>query len=361
MKRSYWIAAGVTLAVTAWVASGLLDRTPPAAPPAASATPAAPSVAVRVRTVEAEPHGRVLLQFGRTEAGRAVEVRAETKGRVVQQVATKGARVAAGDVLIRLSMDDREARLREAQSLVQQWERKFEATQQLSRSGFQSEVRKAEDWAALEGARARLTAASLDIERTEIRAPFAGVVEALPAEVGYLADVQDPVATVVELDPLKVVVEVPEREVDGLAVGGEAEVRLITGQVLPGRLRYIARTATAATRTFRVELEIANPENAVGEGITAEVSLSRGQLLAHRVSPAILTLDDDGAVGVKTVDDQQRVVFHPVAIVDQTTEGIWLAGLPPRVTLIVVGQEFVRPGQRVTPVEAEPAPAGSAS
>jgi multidrug efflux system membrane fusion protein len=359
MRRSYWIAAGVSVAVAAWIASGLIERTP--APTTATASPTAAPLAVQVRTVAAVPHDRRLVQFGRTEAGRRVEVRAETKGRVVEQVVEKGARVAPGDILVRLSMDDRQARLSEAQALVEQWERKFEATQQLSRSGFQSEVRKAEDWAALEGARARLAAARLDIQRTEIRAPFAGVVEELPAEVGDFVDIRDPVAKVVDLDPLKVVIEIPERDVGGLAVGSEAEVRLITGQRVGGRLRFLARTATAATRTFRGELEIANPGAAIGEGITAEVSLSQGELLAHLVSPAILTLDDEGAVGVKTVDGEETVRFRPVEIVDQTPEGIWLAGLPDEVTLIVVGQEFVRSGQRVRPIAAEPPAAGSRS
>jgi multidrug efflux system membrane fusion protein len=168
------------------------------------------------------------------------------------------------------------------------------------------------------------------------------------------------VAEVVDLDPIVVVGEVTEKDGGRIRVGDEAEVRLVTGERTRGTVRYVARTANPTTRTFRVEIEVANPDTAIGEGITAEVRLQLGEILAHRVTPAILTLDDAGVVGVKVVEDGDRVAFRRVDIVGDTPEGIWLAGLPERVTLITVGQEFVRDGQRVRPV-AEVGPAAAAA
>jgi multidrug efflux system membrane fusion protein len=81
------------------------------------------------------------------------------------------------------------------------------------------------------------------------------------------------------------------------------------------------------------------------------------------MSPAALTLDDAGVVGVKTVDAQNTVRFHPAELVAGGADGVWIGGLPPEVTIITVGQEFVLPGQTVVPVPEElpTAPAGTAA
>jgi multidrug efflux system membrane fusion protein len=364
MKRSYLVAGAIAVVVCGWLLTGLIgDDGTPQAPKEADRSAELAVPAVQVRTIVAEPRVRQLSLFGRTEADRRVEVRAETGGRVADKVVEKGQKVNAGEVIVRLNMDDRRARLKRAEAEVEHRRVTYRASQSLAKSGFVADIKKAEDWAALEQARAALAAIKLDIERTEVRAPFDGIVDALPVEVGDYVQSggsmnSSIVAEVVDLDPIVVVCDVPEKEVGRIRVGDEADVRLVTGERARGTVRYVARTANSATRTFRVEIEVANPEATIGEGITAEVRLRQGEILAHRVTPAILTLDDDGVVGVKVVEDGDRVVFHRVVIVGDTPEGVWLAGLPERVTLITVGQEFVRDGQRVRPV-AEIAPAAA--
>jgi multidrug efflux system membrane fusion protein len=74
------------------------------------------------------------------------------------------------------------------------------------------------------------------------------------------------------------------------------------------------------------------------------------------MSPAALTLDDAGVIGVKTVDEKSLVHFYPVELVADGADGIWVGGLPREITIITVGQEFVLPGQTVIPVP-EDAPA----
>jgi multidrug efflux system membrane fusion protein len=356
MKRSYLVAGAIAVVVGAWLLTGLIggEGEPQATKEAdISAEPAVP--AVQVRTVVAETRARQLSLFGRTEADRRVEVRAETGGRVVDKVVDKGQRVKEGDVMIRLNMDDREARLKRAEASLEYRRVTYRASQSLAKSGFVADIKKAGDQSALEEARAALAAIKLDIERTEIRAPFDGIVDELPVEVGDYVQSggnmnSSIVAEVVDLDPIIVVCEVTERDGGRIRVGDQADVRLVTGERARGTVRYVARTANPTTRTFRVEIALANPDATIGEGITAEVRLQQGEILAHRVTPAILTLDDDGVVGVKVVEDGDRVAFRPVTIVADTSEGIWLSGLPERVTLITVGQEFVRDGQRVRPV-----------
>lgn len=127
----------------------------------------------------------------------------------------------------------------------------------------------------------------------------------------------------------------------------------MTGEEVAGRVRYVARVADPVTRTFRVELEVANPDGHLRDGVTAEVLLPGPPVSAHRVSPALLSLNTAGELGVKIVDAEGRARFRPVQIVEQARNGLWLAGLPEEITLITVGQEFVTDGQPVTTVDEE--------
>lgn len=350
MKRSYLTAGAIAAAVAVWLATGLIGREDPTVPAEAGDERAEQAPAVRVIDLVAEPHVRRLSLFGRTEADRSVDVRSETAGRVDEKVVEKGRVVEKGDVLVRLDMEDRVAKLREAEALVEQWEAMSRASRSLAKSGYAAELKSAEDRAALAAARAQLEQIKLDIERTALAAPFAGVVNDIMVDEGDYLDRFEPVATVVDLDPIKMVAEVTEQDAGRVALGSEAGIRLVTGESVVGRVTYVGRTAQPETRTFKVEVEVENPDLSIAEGITAEVGLPLDETLAHLVSPAILTLDDGGRVGVKLVDDDGLVVFRPVKVIDDTSEGMWVAGLPPRARVITVGQEFVRQGQRVRAV-----------
>ncbi|MDP6774848.1 MAG: efflux RND transporter periplasmic adaptor subunit, partial [Rhodospirillales bacterium] len=354
MRRSYVIAAGIAMAVTGWILSGQVGgRQSPDTAPAAAAEPEAKLPQVRVRRLVAEERIGELVLFGRTEADRMVKVRAETAAPVAKLAVEKGGRVAKGDVIARLAMDDRRARLAEAEATVEQYRIAYQAALDLSKKSFRSRVSLAQAKAELEAAKAALERIRLDIEHTVIRAPFGGVVDDLPVEVGDYVKVADTVATLIDLDPIVVVGEVGERDVARIRTGGGARVRLATGERLVGAVRYISKMGSTATRTFRVEVAIDNPKGAVAEGVTAELRLPTERVSAHRLSPSVLTLSDEGVVGIKSVDADGRVAFHPVHMIADTPDGIWLGGLPDQITVITVGQEYVRTGQRVHPVPEE--------
>ena len=75
-----------------------------------------------------------------------------------------------------------------------------------------------------------------------------------------------------------------------------------------------------------------------------------GEEPAHFISSAVLTLDAQGRVGVKSVDDANRVDFHPVSLVKTRADGVWVSGLPERIRVIDQGQGFVAEGEAVEPV-----------
>ncbi|WP_162913042.1 efflux RND transporter periplasmic adaptor subunit [Rhodospirillaceae bacterium SYSU D60014] len=351
MKLSYVIAGGLALASIGWILSGQLgteDKAAAAPPPQAKAEAALPQVRVRQQAAEARTAEIVLR--GRTVASRSVEISAETRGRVAEVFVEKGAVVAAGDPLVRLDREDREARLRQVKALEAQRRIEYEAAAQLSKKGYRAETALADSKAKLEEARAAVAGMEIDIAHTLIRAPFDGVVDARQAEIGDFVDMGDPVALLVDLDPILMVGQISERDVSKIAPGDPGTATLVSGDMVHGKVRYISSVADETTRTFRIELEADNSNRQVVQGLSAELHLPVKELPAHRISPAILTLSETGEIGVKTVNADNIVEFQPVQIIDDGPDGLWIAGLPPTVTLITVGQEYVTPGQRVEPV-----------
>ena len=362
MNRSILIAAALALGVAGWIMSGQFSGSevqPSQSVVKASPTP--PVFEVQVRTVLARERTKEIALFATTEADRAVRIRAETAGRVTTLGAAKGDRVKKGDVIVRFASEDRPARLVEAQARLAHYTLAYDAARKLSEKEFRSRVQLAEARSQLEAANAALAAIRNDIEHTVIRAPFDGILEDLAVEIGDYLGVGDEVARIVDLDPVLIVAEVSEREVGFVKVGAPARARLVTGKVLAGTVRFVSRVGTAPTRTFRVEVAAENPTLETGEGLTAELWLTTGRVRAHRVSPAVLTLSEDGVLGIKIVGPADRIVFHPVDIVADTPDGVWLAGLPERVDVVTVGHEFVRAGQIVRPRFEDASPPGAES
>lgn len=352
-----WLVAAVLLALlAAWLLSGVLvphEREVDRPAPAARVAPPTP---VQVTRIVAELVGRTVTLSGRTAPARSVELKAETSGRVVAVGAARGSRVEAGGLIVRLDAGERLARLAQARAELRQRELEYDGQIRLKPAGYVSEARLAESLAQLERARAEVTRAQLDIERMQLRAPFAGALQDRLVEVGDYVAPGTPVATFVDNRRLAVAGSVAEGQASLVHVGLAGTARLASGQVVPGRLRYVAPVADAATRTFAVELEIANPSGDLPVGVTADIELPVGRVLAHRLSPALLTLDDAGVVGVKIQAPGDRVKFMPATIVRASPEGVWITGLPDPAPVIVGGQGFVRDGDRVAVTVAPVAP-----
>jgi multidrug efflux system membrane fusion protein len=352
MKRpsnSVFMAAGLAVAVLAWMLSGLgreaAPASEPSAPPTAGAATAVPRVSVQQSRARAIT--REIVVSARTEPNRAVELRAETAGRVVALGAERGAAVAAGERIVGLDMRDREARLEEARALIDYAQQQFAAAQKLKAEQFVSDTQLAELASRVASARAALEEIELEVANTTVVAPFDAVLQDRFVELGDYVNAGDAVAELVDTDPLLVVGEVSERDIHELTVGNVGFARLVGGPPIEGRIRYLAPVADASTRTFRVELAIRNGVAELRGGMTAELRLAAEEITAHRLSPALLTLDDAGAVGVKSVDARDRVEFHPVEIVGSSGDGISVTGLPAEIRIITIGQGFVRPGDLV--------------
>ena len=150
-------------------------------------------------------------------------------------------------------------------------------------------------------------------------------------------------ATIIQLDTIKLVGFVPETMVDRVEIGALAGARLSSGAEVTGQVSFISRSADPTTRTFRVDVEVANPDLSIRDGQTAEIAIQSDGQTAHLLPQSALTLDDEGHLGVRLVRDQ-KASFAEVSVIRDTTEGIWVSGLEDTADIIVVGQEFVTDG-----------------
>lgn len=208
---------------------------------------------------------------------------------------------------------------------------------------------------ALAAARAQHDAAVADLERDTVRAPFDGIVDKVDAELGGSLAAGAPVATILSLDPILARGEVSERDLAHVKPGDEARVRLVNGEEAEGTIRYISRDATPATRTFRVEVAVPNADRRIPSGMTAEITLLAEPVEATALPRSVVTLSNEGDLGIRAVDADNKVVFFPVDLVDDLPAGLVLGGIPADVRIIVAGQELISEGDIVNPVEADAA------
>jgi multidrug efflux system membrane fusion protein len=358
-RKSSYVVVGVIVAL---VLGYLLARPflggahKSAAAEAAAATPAALPLVEATLTPEAQ-HPYAIVVRGRTQAARTVIVRAETSGVVAQTPILQGTAVKAGTVLCRLAVDARQASLDEASANLRAKQLQMQASASLQAKGYISQSQVMTDRANLDAASASVRQAEVALNQVNIRAPFAGVFDHRDAEIGAYLSPGQPCGTMIELDPLLIVGDLPETEASKVKVGAAATARLVSGEVVQGHVRFVARDADPTTRTYRVEIVAANPGYKTGSGLSADIRIGGGVGPAHLVPVSALVLDSAGRQGVRYVMADNRVAFAPVTVLEQAPQGVWVAGLNGETRLITVGQAYVSEGQRVR-VSVRPAMAG---
>jgi multidrug efflux system membrane fusion protein len=262
--------------------------------------------------------------------------------------------VKKGDVIAVLSDEAREAQVAQAQAMVIQKRTELDAKRQLILNGTLPRLQLVDLETQLKSGEAGLAAAEAERDRGVVRAPWSGVVHDVGVEVGQAAFSMAgrEIATLVALDPMLAVVEVAERKLAGVKVGDMAEVRLVTGESASGRIRFVAKTASQVTRTYRIEIELPNADANIPDGITAEVSVPLAPVPATRVPRSGLTFSSAGDLGVRTVSEDGVVGFVPVTVVEDEQIYMWVGGIADGSRVIVQGQDFVREGQKVEAVMA---------
>jgi len=308
-------------------------------------------VSVVAMASTAEVIDRGVIVRGRTEVLRQVDVTAEVSGTVISHPLRRGTFVTAGQVMCEIDPGTRPAALAEARARLAEAEINAVAAERLAEGGFASETRKIGADATLQAAQALVEGAERQIADLTMRAPFDGVLENDTAELGALLSPGNPggavCGTVLQLDPIKVVGFVPETLVESVVVGATAGAQRINGEEIVGTVRFVSRSADESTRTFRVEVEVPNPDLKIRAGETAQIAIAAEGAPAHLVPASALTLDDVGRLGVRHVIQGEygaEAEFAEVRVIRDTLQGFWVSGLPDTIDIIVVGQDFVTRG-----------------
>ena len=289
VKQTYKTAAITAIFLLIWMVSGSLVEEE-ASPQSESSLATLSSVTVL--NSNAILKSKTIKASGFTEADKFIQVRAEIGGRVISTPFKQGDYVKEGDLLCQLYIAGREA-------------------------------------------------------YPKIVAPFSGYLESLRVDKGDYINTGGVCASLIDSNPMLLIADIAEKEIADIDVGANSMARLISGDEIQGKVSFIATSADKNTRTFRVEIQVDNKDRAIRDGVSAEIYIESKKVLSHRISPAILSLNDQGKLGIRTVDENNAVEFKEIEILEDTTEGLWVSGLNENERIITLGQEYVFQGQTV--------------
>ena len=367
-----WVGTGEFTAVGSKIANaaqspGLAETAPATAPapavaPATEPTTAEPAPRLR-RVVEAvvpqfDDHARLIRLSGLTAPGKRAVLAARASGAIETLGIAAGDSVAADAVVLTLEGPEAVAAVTIAESQLDRITRELEVAEKLFVAGNRTEMQVIASRSAATTAQAQLDQARAALDRLQLRAPFAGYVDTVDVERGEWVTAGTKVATLLSLDPIEVKAEVSELYARYLRPGAEADVKLANGQMLRGTVTFVGKEASPQTRTFPVEIALANPGGALGAGMTAEVLLYADPVRSVTVPRSVITLSDKGELGLRVVGADGIARFASVELLDDTPTGLVLGGVPADVRIITVGQDLVRDGDPVV-VAGDTAPGGA--
>ncbi len=363
---SWGLVLLIIAALVAWMATGLTRENHDLAAQT-TAEPLAKRFSVSAREQHAETVRREISVNGNSAPDKVISLAAQVEGQIVAVGPRKGARVNAGDMLARIDARDIEAQKTRTQATLRTRELEYQAALKMRGSGYVTEGDLASRLAALETARADLAVITLRQSGLAITAPANGLLEDRTVEIGDYVKIGQTVATIISIDPLIVTGSVTESDISRIKPGNSARAE-IQGETLNGRVRFVSAMADEKTRTFAVEVAVENPGGRIPAGVSARVTIPVQSVSAHRIPASLLSLADDGAVGVKHVV-AGKVEFTKAEIVRADGDAVWVAGLPETILLITRGQGFVTAGSATdvqiekldspTVIDAKPVPGQS--
>ncbi len=346
-QKPYILAVLACVLLIVWMLSGVVNNDSDMKSNKTSSSETEDIIpSVEVTTFSPSAISRTIELYGRTEPKRTVELSSELEGSVEQILAKEGDFVKEGQIILELVKDDKKEQLDYAKALVKQRRIEYQGAKSLSDKGLQGQSILEQAYASLVQAKANVKYRNALLEKSTIRAPFSGFLNTRNAEVGTYVRKGDALFQIVDLTTLVVKANVTEKYIDDLTNDTSVSVKLVDGSTVKGKVRYIASVSDKGTNTFPVEVAITNPNQKMKAGVSTEMLIEFKSEQAIKVTPALLSLDSLGNLGVKTVKDE-HVVFTPIDIVKAENDGVWLGGFSGPTEVITLGQGFVRPGDKV--------------
>ena len=290
-------------------------------------------ITVRVINQNSIPYQEEILIKGFAEADKKVELKSETSGKVTALPIQQGSFVRKGDVICSLFVAEKESFFKKA-------ELEFKSAKKLFDEGLYPSNQ-------LQNIKSNFERAKLELDNASIKAPFDGIVDRIAIDEGDFLTRGSTCATLLDLDPMILAGEISESDLMNISKGSPALIETIDGNKFNGKISYIASSANPVTHTFRIEVEVENKQNLIKDGASAKIFISGKEQLANLVPLSILRLDDQGNLGVRLISSQGTVEFKKIDLIQDTTNGVWVSGLPSSSKIITVGQDYVNDGEKV--------------
>ena len=352
IKPSKIVAIVIVGAAVLWIASGVFGSNQDPATETKGSTSAIPIQKVSVATVVPETHERSIFVSCVTEADRRATAAARGDGVIVELMAVPGAVMRAGQTTALISDEGRTAAVKQAEALVAQRKAEYDASKRLIDQGSTPRITLPALEAAVAAADASLATAHAEAEKITIKSPIDGIVDSVPVQVGQAVQDGTEIAEVIDPDPMLAVGAVSEFRRASLKIGQSVTVRFVNGSPSKGTINYIGLSAEAATRTYKVEARMMNPDALIADGLTCEMNILLAPIEAISVPRSALVFSDEGQLGVRIADPESKARFVPIEIVDDGRSSVWVTGIEGSTSVIVVGQDFVKDGDPVEAVSA---------
>lgn len=347
------LALALFVLLIVWLASGDFLASNSTAPETSIQNKKTELMRVETQWIEAKPFNPVETLQGQLQPWQQVDLLAETSGRVTQLLAKEGQQVKQGNKLLQLAEDNRPSQLARLRAEKASRAADLKAAERLQTTNLVSENELLRLKSGLLQIEADLKAAELDFTNTRPKAPFDGLLEKRHVELGEFVQVGKPLFTLLNISQLKAIAQITQQKVASIQENQPVTLEFLDGRELSGKISLIASLANTSTRTYQLEVRVDNPKQLRVAGASVTLVIQRPSISAHHLSLARLSLDKQGRLGVKHVNNQQQVVFTPVKLLSSDTNGAWLSGLPEKTQLITLGGGFVEAGDKVNPVLQE--------
>lgn len=347
MNKSMLMAVGLTALLVIWMLSG---NNTPSTPVLTTGKPVSNKLmSVVITPSNAQPVSKKVLVQGQVEPNRLLSLKTEIDGKVIALPLKLGSRVEQGQTLVKVDLKTRLIDREEAVARVDFQKQELAAAKKLFKQKLESGSRLSREKANLAAAIAKLEQIDYEINNANITAPFAGVFDRRYVELGDYLEKGEQVVSLVDDQQLKITAMVPQQHVESLRLGQPVTATLFNKQELTGPLTFISATSDENTRSYRIEVLIDNSSYRRVIGMTASLAIPVNETQGHLVSSSAISLDKQGRLQVKAIDDENKVVAYVVNIVRTDADKVWLSGLPQHLNLITLGQDFVVSGQQVEP------------
>jgi len=341
-----------TMALTTLVACGAVQAD--GAEEAAASAGFERVINVEVSEVTSETFVEEILLTSVAMASKDVMIEAEESGVILRLFADRGDRVSAGDAIAKIDDQILQTQVDQARAAAelasQTWDRRKRLWEE---DQVGSEIAYLEAKFSAEQAAAVLAGLERRLSRTVIRAPYSGILDERHVDVGAMVGPGETVGRLVDLDPIKVFAGVPERYATDVQVGADAHIgfEALGDAVYSAPIRYVGATINPGSRTFPIEVEVANTDRSIKPQMVANMSITRQRVEDALVVPQdALVRVEDGYVVFVAVDEggETLAIVRPVELGPTRRNLVVIeAGLSSGEQLIVVGQKSVANGDRV--------------